>query len=766
MHVKNICFCHSVFTLELLIFPFLLHRYDEWVRDDRILKLVEKNTLKIQYKKHFKKDKGDRKEKPDVGVGRGKRGHIQSKPLAIAAACLGPRLSLSASRGGHRTTRSNFSGASLFINGHEGPRRTRQSSGAEMEDKKSDGTCFESVSCSSAVSFNLSCDSDLDDEQSSCTSERLTEVDDCLSLSLGSGKASACQDQGEMAGHFSVGVHSLENETSCAIDSNKTCLRTDEPPSFTPPLLEQVESGTADGIRDTEWLMPEVKIVHPPGRNERGGRDSVSEGTLAMEMLVEKYVEMPEDDISVKKEVKEQPEKEELVTLEQDSDDNLPVLEVAPARWRPNLEEDKKGPLRKRGLRRLSLSNVLDKRIRMEEPEEPPLPWVHTVEPDITKTPMQSMDPDLDDLPCSAFQSNSCIGQQESGLALLSSPGPAKVPTLDLTLAAESGVIETAFLEVERTEVLNEDKAQEEGCEEADQTEEKCKDLSNVCTLQGMQVSLAVASELIPPLLPPSLPLGMAPPGLPPELVPLPVPMASVDESHSVKSESDATIEVDSMAESQELPSEDVMSLMTFPCASLPNYSAELESKDQGAKRIQVAQSGGSSKKHKRNHKRSNSGGKKDKGEAGNSSEDSEEMSSVDDIHKHNKSQHQHQHQHQSHCGKSTKSGKSPGHGLSPSHMTERDSSSPTRHRGGVHVDLTDLSPPERIAFLQDKLQEIRRCYNSLKLEVASIDRRRKKMKRKERETTTTTSTSSGSSSESAIGSVSPALGGVALECR
>lgn len=44
------------------------------------------------------------------------------------------------------------------------------------------------------------------------------------------------------------------------------------------------------------------------------------------------------------------------------------------------------------------------------------------------------------------------------------------------------------------------------------------------------------------------------------------------------------------------------------------------------------------------------------------------------------------------------------------------------------------MSSAERISFLQEKLQEIRKYYMSLKSEVASIDRRRKRLKKKERE--------------------------------
>lgn len=49
-------------------------------------------------------------------------------------------------------------------------------------------------------------------------------------------------------------------------------------------------------------------------------------------------------------------------------------------------------------------------------------------------------------------------------------------------------------------------------------------------------------------------------------------------------------------------------------------------------------------------------------------------------------------------------------------------------------ADLEKMSSLERIAFLQEKLQDIRNHYLLLKSEVASIDRRRKRMKKKERE--------------------------------
>ncbi|XP_058508369.1 AT-rich interactive domain-containing protein 4B isoform X1 [Solea solea] len=96
--------------------------------------------------------------------------------------------------------------------------------------------------------------------------------------------------------------------------------------------------------------------------------------------------------------------------------------------------------------------------------------------------------------------------------------------------------------------------------------------------------------------------------------------------------------------------------------------------------------------------------------------------------------------------------------------------------------DLEKMSSLERISFLQEKLQDIRNHYLSLKSEVASIDRRRKRMKKKERESTVAASSSSSSSSPSSSSltaavmltladppvssSSSSQNSGVSLECR
>ncbi|CAB1331173.1 unnamed protein product, partial [Coregonus sp. 'balchen'] len=81
--------------------------------------------------------------------------------------------------------------------------------------------------------------------------------------------------------------------------------------------------------------------------------------------------------------------------------------------------------------------------------------------------------------------------------------------------------------------------------------------------------------------------------------------------------------------------------------------------------------------------------------------------------------------------------------------------------------ELDSMTSAERISFLQDKLQDIRKYYMSLKSEVASIDRRRKRLKKKEREVSHTTASTSSGSSDTGMSpsSASPTQNTVAVEC-
>ncbi|KAG7238077.1 hypothetical protein INR49_031431 [Caranx melampygus] len=166
------------------------------------------------------------------------------------------------------------------------------------------------------------------------------------------------------------------------------------------------------------------------------------------------------------------------------------------------------------------------------------------------------------------------------------------------------------------------------------------------------------------------------------------------------------------------------------------------ENKDRGQKRVMDCQSSPSAKKHKRNQKRPNTPGKVEKNGAGHSS-DSEDQSRLSSL---------------------SKSQKSRCPGLSsPSPSPQRT------YKWTFQLDeLDSMSSTERISFLQEKLQEIRKYYMTLKSEVASIDRRRKRLKKKEREVSNTTASTSSGSSDTGMSpsSASPTQNNVAVECR
>ncbi|KAF3842297.1 hypothetical protein F7725_024248 [Dissostichus mawsoni] len=96
-----------------------------------------------------------------------------------------------------------------------------------------------------------------------------------------------------------------------------------------------------------------------------------------------------------------------------------------------------------------------------------------------------------------------------------------------------------------------------------------------------------------------------------------------------------------------------------------------------------------------------------------------------------------------------------------PDHSQHRDhhGRSPRVYKWSFQMsDLEKMSSLERISFLQEKLQDIRNHYLSLKSEVASIDRRRKRMKKKERESTVAASSTSSSSSSPSSSSLTAAV--------
>ncbi|XP_077201761.1 AT-rich interactive domain-containing protein 4B isoform X3 [Paroedura picta] len=255
------------------------------------------------------------------------------------------------------------------------------------------------------------------------------------------------------------------------------------------------------------------------------------------------------------------------------------------------------------------------------------------------------------------------------------------------------------------------------------------------------------------------------------------------EEVRSIKSETDSTIEVDSVVgELQDLQSEGNISPTGFDASvssSSSNQPEHTEKACTGQKRLKDVQGGGSAKKQKRSHKTPVMNNKK-KSKSANSS-DSEELSAGESIAKSQPTK-------SASAGMKSQQSKSPARTQSPakcgkngekdSDLKEQNNRLPKLYKWSFQMsDLENMTSAERITILQEKLQEIRKHYLSLKSEVASIDRRRKRLKKKERESAATTSSSSSSPSSSSITAAvmlsladppmsSSSQNGMSVECR
>ncbi|KAF0027297.1 hypothetical protein F2P81_020038 [Scophthalmus maximus] len=262
-----------------------------------------------------------------------------------------------------------------------------------------------------------------------------------------------------------------------------------------------------------------------------------------------------------------------------------------------------------------------------------------------------------------------------------------------------------------------------------------------------------------PPSPPPSIPPALSSETVSEAVNPVPIQ----EEVAGVRSETDSsTVEVESLGgEMQDLPQDEgagspskVFDVSLSCNNSSSSCSLELssssqqesEQKSKGAhnasvsqKRQKESQTGGASKKHKPNRKSLGVPPKKNRKTA--NSSDSEDQSVVEGTAKPTASKNN---------APEVKPATSPKcHGRSPpsshkyhkqgdaDHGQHRDNHgrSPRVYKWSFQMsDLEKMSSLERISFLQEKLQDIRNHYLSLKSEVASIDRRRKRIKKKERE--------------------------------
>ncbi|XP_056152104.1 AT-rich interactive domain-containing protein 4A isoform X2 [Lampris incognitus] len=258
----------------------------------------------------------------------------------------------------------------------------------------------------------------------------------------------------------------------------------------------------------------------------------------------------------------------------------------------------------------------------------------------------------------------------------------------------------------------------------------------------------------------------------------LPPTSSCLEESHVGRSEGRAASEKERGAASVELQDvmgEDIHHGLDAVTSSSSSSLSLQEGRDRGQKRLMDSNSSPSAKKQRRSNKRPNTLGKAEKNGTGHSS-DSEDLATLE---------------HSAKLstplkpalvkGQKVSRSPGPGHGLAspscPSREQERDKHkdkqgfpSPQRtYKWTFQLnELDSMSSTERISFLQEKLQEIRRYYMTLKSEVASIDRRRKRLKKKEREVTNTTACTSSGSSDTGMSpsAASPSQNTVAVECR
>ncbi|XP_034040904.1 AT-rich interactive domain-containing protein 4B isoform X4 [Thalassophryne amazonica] len=252
------------------------------------------------------------------------------------------------------------------------------------------------------------------------------------------------------------------------------------------------------------------------------------------------------------------------------------------------------------------------------------------------------------------------------------------------------------------------------------------------------------------------------------------------EEAAGGRSETDSsTVEVESLgAELRDLPQDDEEDSpskvfdASLSCSS--NCSLELSSSSQqeseqksnvsvSQKRPKESQTGGASKKHKPNRKSLGVPPKKNRKTA--NSSDSEDQSVIEGTAKSIATKNN------TSDVKATASPKCPGRSPPSSHKyhkqgdadhiqhREHHGRSPRVYKWSFQMsDLEKMTSLERISFLQEKLQDIRNHYLSLKSEVASIDRRRKRMKKKERESTAAACSSSSSSSSPSSSSLTAAV--------
>ncbi|XP_052436001.1 AT-rich interactive domain-containing protein 4A isoform X1 [Carassius gibelio] len=693
-------------------------RYDEWVKADRIIWPVDKGGTKRKQKKKVKNKEDGEKEKEDdkqakQGIRRG-RPPLKSTPPSTSHSV--SKTPSSEGRSSSKTSRPTD--ASALPNGEGTPRRrTRRTSGMYDSDRGSNdsGSSLDDSECEESPEKKL--------EWTETTDPPLTAKQDAAEyLPEDSTMPEPAQTEPERPSSPQEMPNFKESESKPEEDTSLLPVESDDtspkPRGKKPRLKEpgsETPTQTPAGANHTETEEPSTP-PRPAKKSQETPHSSPVERIKPVETAgsdtdsATEDIDPPERSTPVKRKATEQRTPEKKIRLERKEEPKM----LSPVKT-PLLEK-KPDPEKKTEV--------------VQKPEEHPSPTLSSPSKDIEmKSEMPALTREVHPIvepPCPQLE--------------------------DLTTTSNEEMMPQIGLEA----LL---------CHEVDLDDPEEKDRPS-----GEELLLMMKEKKAQPLeTSDQLPHVLATVGPPRLFSPSSAP--SPDESHSTKSESDATIEVDSVAESQEGLGENESTHSFDASASSSNSSISLqdrEGKERGQKRLLDCTTVSSAKKQKRSQKRSSAICKTEKNGAGHSS-DSEDLSAMDSSNKLTPVKN-------SSLAKSQKISRSPGL-VSPNskdlekdkHKEKQSVPSPRTYKWSCQLtELDNMTSAERISFLQEKLQEIRKYYMSLKSEVASIDRRRKRLKKKEREVSHTTASTSSGSSDTGMSpsSASPTQNTVAVECR
>ncbi|KAM3920140.1 AT-rich interactive domain-containing protein 4A isoform 2-T3 [Leptodactylus fuscus] len=687
-------------------------RYDEWVKADRIIWPTEKGATKRKQKKRTKnKDEND--EKKDDDKLKTKRGRPPLKSnLQTNMACTMPKTPSSENKAANKHVRSSLPDNNFLSNGLEARRRTRRSSGM-----------YDSDRCSNDSSTSES-DSEEAIEKTSVKEEIVPKVEK------------------EPDKTDSLVANLIEQEAPPVVCTAKDPEISPVKPAETlKQEVEESEQIVQSYGKQTEQI---VEVKDTENLPKKGRRSKTKEPCTE----TTKNVQAPTEDCVLEPKVVEpcvEPEALDFPTF--------PPLQSKELLFVPNeleIPSDQQSK-EKKGCKRKPVEQASpEKKLRTEcEPELP----VITAE----EKPVESCDA-LEPINIKEEQVQNTNEEMPSLTAELEHIQSTRTEDYDMPL----NDIERISYKDEQEDIMPMIGPETLVCHEVDldDFDEKDKVEDMVIVKPETETQTVLAPTLQPAV-------------LPPHTYSEPSPLAlSHDESHSIKSESDITIEVDSVAEeSQEglCESESANGFEASTTSSNCSITAqEAELRDKGHKRISDSNMGALAKKQKRTPKRINTSSKTEKNGIGQSS-DSEDLSAVDSASKCSPPKHVN-------VPKPQKIMRSPARVTSPhtkdmekdKHREKHQHSSRTYKWTLQLSELDNMTGAEKIVFLQDKLQEIRKYYMSLKSEVATIDRRRKRLKKKDREVSNTGASTSSASSETGMSpsSSSPPQNTLALECR